>query len=265
MTFSPRRGLPVVALLAFALIATGCGTAEKHPTNPVPSTLTQSEADEIAAQAPLALAQIGLDVEGGTGGLSSAPSLRQGAMPLRAVCGATSVPGGLEAWFSCGFYDAEGTLLEAYGPSAVRMNWRSHIWGTLVTPRDTAAIQHHSNLDFTGIQPADTAVVLNGACADTLLNRFRSADSLVTGYGFWRSTLAAANVVVRKAGGPPSSGTLTLRVKLDALRSSSTGDVIKRVDATVVVTFNGTRHPDVVVAGTYRYKWDMDHGTVTAA
>jgi hypothetical protein len=29
-----------------------------------------------------------------------------------------------------------------------------------------------------------------------------------------------------------------------------------------VVTFNGTSQPDLVVSGTYHYKWDMLNGTI---
>ena len=154
-------------------------------------------------------------------------------------------------------------LLAGYGPTAVRMNWRSHIWGTVQSPRDTATIQHHSDLDFTGIQPVDTALTINGACADTLLNKFHSLDSLLTRYGYWRSTLTAAAIVLRKADGMLLSGTLTYVVKVDRLRSDAQGDVERHLSAIVVITFNGTELPR---RGRQRrpwhFKWDMQHGTM---
>ena len=130
--------------------------------------------------------------------------------------------------------------------------------------RDTASIQHLSDFDFTGIQLLDSALVINGTCADTLLSRFQSPDSLRTSYGYWRSTLAAAGIAMRKIDGVPLRGTLTYVVQVDVLRSSALGDVEKHLSAIVVITFNGTQLPDVVINGVHHYKWDMDHGTMVA-
>jgi hypothetical protein len=259
-----RRGVPVMALLAIALIAGGCGTSAKSPTGPTTTDLTQSEANDVAVQTTFALDQVGLDVEGAASGLLLAPGLRQGALPLRSARAATLGSDGLNAEFLRSFYDAEDNVLAEFGPTAVRMNWKSHIWGTVESLRDTATIQHHSDFDFTGIQLLDTALVINGACADTLLNTFRSLDSLVTRHGYWRSRLTAAGIAMRKYDGLPLSGTLTYVVRADVLRSSDQGDVEKHLSAIVVITFNGTLLPDVVINGVHHYKWDMQHGAMVA-
>jgi hypothetical protein len=255
------RSLSGFTLLALALVAGGCGTS-KNPASPVPSELTQSEANDVALQTSFALDQIGLDVEGGGSSIFSGPALRQGATPMHTAWDTTVTFGGMTVEVSRNFFDAGNDLLAGYGLTAVRMNWKSHIWGTVESPRDTATIQHHSDLDFTGIQWADTAFTLAGTCADTLLNRFRSLDGLVTSYGYWRSTLIAAAIAVRKADGLPLSGTLTYVVKVDKLRSGALGDVEKHLSATVVITFNGTRLPDVVINGVHRFQWDMLRGTM---
>jgi hypothetical protein len=259
-----RRGVPVMALLAIALIAGGCGTSAKSPTGPTTTDLTQGEANDVALQASFALDQVGLDVQGAAGGLPLAPGLRQGALPMHAAEDTSITFGGITAQFSRNFYDAGGNLLTGFGPDAVRMNWRSHIWGTVEALRDTATVQHHSDFDFTGIQLADTALVIDGACADTMLNTFHSLDSLAVRHGYWRSRLTAAAIAMRKSDGRPLSGTLTYAARVDVLRSRAQGDVEKHLSVVVVITFNGTQLPDVLVNGTYHYKWDMQHGTMVA-
>lgn len=263
MRHRPDRGLLVAALLALASFASGCGSGTS-PTGPVTSDLTQSEANDLALQTSFALDQIGLDVEGAGSSLLLGSALRPEIAPMHAAWDTTIAFGGITAEISREFYDAENHVLAGYGPTAVRMNWRSHIWGTIETPRDTATIQHHSDLDFTGIGWEDTALVINGTCADTLLNRFHSLDSLLTRYGYWRSTLSASAIALRKADGRLLSGRLTYVVKADQLRSGEQGDVEKHLSAIVVITFNGTEYPDVVVNGVHRYRWDKQHGTMIA-
>ena len=261
MRHLPDRGLLAAALLVLALFAGGCGGSTSL-TGPVTSDLTQSEANDLALQTSFALDQIGLDVTGAGSGLLVGSALRQGVAPLRTAWDTTIVFGGISVEVSREFYDAQNGLLAGYGPAAVRMNWRSHIWGAIESPRDTATIQHHSDLDFTGIGWEDTALVINGTCADTLLNRFHSLDSLLTRYGYWRSTLRAAAVALRKADGMPLSGRLTYVVQVDELRSGEQGDVEKHLSAVIVITFNGTQYPDVAVNGVHHFQWDMQHGTM---
>ena len=56
----PTRRCPLMALLAIALIAGGCGTSAKSPTGPTTTDLTQSEANDVAVQTAFALDQVGL-------------------------------------------------------------------------------------------------------------------------------------------------------------------------------------------------------------
>jgi hypothetical protein len=52
-------------------------------------------------------------------------------------------------------------------------------------------------------------------------------------------------------------------VKLKEIVDSGVlGDVEKHLSAIVVITFNGTEYPDVVINGVYHFKWDMQHGTM---
>jgi hypothetical protein len=240
MKSSPGLKVLAAALLVLAVAVGGCGTT-KSPTGPATSGLTQSEANDVALQTGFALDYLGFDVQGAGGSLPTSPLSARLASPLRAAWDTTITFGNLTAVVSCNFYNTHDDLLPGYGPTAVRMNWRSHIWGSRETYRDTATVQHHANLDFTGIQLTDTAIVVNGS---------------------WRSTLTGANVRIRRSDGRLLSGTLTYVASVDRLFSYQAGDVEKHWSVVVVITFDGTTQPDVVVNGTWHYKWNMDAGTM---
>ncbi len=253
------RSVLAVILLGGALAAAGCGKSTS-PTNPN-TALDQTSADDIAVQTQFALDQMGLDVYGARSFVTS-PGTPARVRPLRVMWDTTVTIGTLTADVSLNFYDAQDQALAAYGPEAVKLLWTSHIYGSLTTERDTATAGHAGSLDLRGIQPADTAFTLNCTALDTLLNKFRSYDGTRTRYFYWNSSLAGTDVVWGKAHEWPWSGTLTFTVRADRLRSWQRGDVEAHLNATVVVTFNGTGHPDVVVNGTWHYQWDMTNGTM---
>jgi hypothetical protein len=252
----PRRYRSVLAaaLLASVLVAGGCGESTS-PTSPN-TPLDQASADDIALQTGFAMNQLGMDVEGAVGSTTITTPAR--LRPTRALLDTM----GLTVLVSLNFYNVQNQVLPAYGPDAVKLIWTSRIYGTLMTDRDTATVGHSASLDLRGIQPADTAFTINGAALDTLLNVFRSYDGTRTRYFYWNSSLTGADIILGKAHEWPWSGTLTFVVKADRLRSSSRGDVEKHLNATVVIAFNGTGHPDVVVNGTWHYQWDMQNGTM---
>jgi hypothetical protein len=257
-----RSKAAVVALLALALAASGCGKTTS-PTSPE-TALTQDAANDVAVQTNFALDQLGLDVDGALNNMGPMLTTRPAILPLHAAWDTTVTFGGLTATVSRNFYDADNVLLPGYGLTAVKMTWLSHIWGTTQTPRDTATVQHHSEYTFLGIQPTDT-LLINGTCADTLLNKFHSLDSLVTRCGYWRSVLTLHDVRFPITSQWPLSGTLTYVAKVDRLRSYDQTDVATHLSVVVVITFNGTSQPDVVINGTFHYKWDMANGTMIRA
>lgn len=266
MTSTPIPRPALLVLLALALLAGGCGSSSTNPAPTTTTDLTQSEANDVALQSCFVMDYLGFDVDGAGSTLSSpdsrTPPRAGGLQPLRALWDTTVTMGGLTVEVSRRLYDAAGDEVAVFGPDVTRMNWRSHIWGTVATPRDTATVRHHSDYDFTGLQEADSLVTLNGACSDTLLNTFHSLDSLLTRHAYWRSSLVVSDVGVRKSDGQPANGTITFTVRLDVLNSSEQGDVAKHLVAIVVITFNGTSQPDLVVNNTHHYKWIMEEGTV---
>lgn len=254
------------ALLLLLPLVVGCGNKVTSPGGGV----DQQTADDIAIQAMTSLTVVGGDVEFAMSTTPLAPQAgaRQ-ATPARAFWDTTFTWNGITYEASRTFYDAAGGTLPDYGPLAVRMRWTSRAYGTYQGPRDTASVEHDALLDFRGIEAGEDTVRIDGICRDTLENRFRSLDGLRVRYFFWTS-ITSVNAVDRlRSAGPtdgwPLGGTVTYVVSADRLRSNNRADVEAHFDATVVVTFNGTHQPDIVVNGTWRYRWNMQTGVVTRA
>ena len=252
------------ALLLLIPLVTGCGNKVTAPGGGV----DQQAADDIAIQATTGLTVVGGDVEFAMTTIPLAPQAgaRQ-ATPARALWDTTVTWNGITYQASRTFYDAAGGTLPDYGPLAVRMRWTSRAYGTYQGPRDTASVGHDALLDVRGIQAGQDTIRFDGTCRDTLQNTFRSLDGLRVRYFFWTSSTVVDAVRILKstlpAGGWPLSGTVTYTVSADRLRSNDRADVEAHFDATVVVTFNGTNQPEIVVNGVWRYRWNMVTGAVT--
>jgi hypothetical protein len=253
-------------LVACALALAGCGKSSS-PTAPAGPAMTQDGADDAAQMSLLALDQLGLDAMGGAGLiLVPTSSTRRIVVPGEAARETTFTLGALNVSLDWRFYDPQDVELPDYGLTAVKLVWTSHIRGAIETARDTAVVRHHGHLTFTGIQPAGGSYTIDGAAADTLIDRFRSLDGGLVRDGSWKSALVLDAVVQPRAlGAPPSSGTLTFTVRVDRYRSGSFGTVERSWSAVVVVAFDGTTHPPVTVNGTWHYTWNMATGTMTRA
>jgi hypothetical protein len=197
---------------------------------------------------------------------SGAYSARRAA-PARALWDTTIVWNGITYEASRTFYDASDNALPGWDPLAVRLRWTSRAYGTYRGPRDTASVGHDAVLDVRGIQAGVDTLTFDGQCRDTLQNTFRSLDGTRMRYFLWVSSTAVNAVKTLKStlgtGAPPLSGTAVYVVSADRLRSNNVTDVEAHFDATVVVTFNGTVLPEIVVNGTYHYRWNLLTGTVT--
>ncbi len=252
------------ALLLLVPLAAGCGSKVTAPG----TAFTQQTADDIAVQAATSLTVVVGDVQVATGSTPSAPSAGASQVsPARAAWDTTVTWNGLTYEASRTFYDVLDNELPDYSPLAVRMRWTSRAYGTYEGPRDTASVGHAATLDFRGIQAGQDTVRLDGVCRDTLQNTFRSLDGLGVRTFYWVSSTAVDAVRILKStyssGGWPISGTVSYAVSADRLRSNNRTDVEAHFEAVVVVTFNGTNEPEIVVNGTYRYRWNMQTGQVT--
>lgn len=263
MRHRPAHGLLAAALLAIGLAANGCGTSTST-TSPL-TPLDQTSADDLAMQAGLALNTLELDVAGAAGSLAGPSGMRPAITPFAALWDTTITGEGFTFYVSREFYDAQGARLPDYGPDAARMVWRSRIIGSYASELDTVAVAHATVLDFTGIQPEDTASTVSGTALDTLQNIYRSYDGSTWRYFHWKSVLTITDAVISRSREWPLSGRLAFAVKADRLRSNDVRDVDAHLVASVVITFNGTSQPDVVVNGVWHYRWDMQYGTIIRA
>lgn len=265
-TLVHRWMLPAALVLALA----GCGKS----TSPLSShtNIDQATADDVALQTGATLENAMLDM-GGAVTVGAAPSAPAGAsrgFSANAVMWDTTFThGGITFEASRTFYNALGVALDAYGPTAVRLVWTSRVYGSAATVRDTLTLGRTASTEIRGIQPLQDTLLVNGSALDTLMNHFRSLDGTRMRYFYWNSALSVHDVRALKStlssGGWPLSGTLTFVVSADRLRSNDRADVEAHLNATVVVTFNGTSQPDVVVDGTWHYHWNLVTGAIVRA
>ena len=262
-----RRFFPAASVLLLLWWLAGCSSA---PTDPSSVQLSQQNADDLAFQSAASLTVMGSEVQlalSSTPQGKTAPGFRaRSASPMRAAWDTTVVADGITYQASRTFYDALDNELPGYGPLAVRMRWTGRAYGSYEGPRDTASVGHDAVLDIHGIQALQDTVRLDGACHDTLQISFRSLDGLRHRWFFWTAATTVDAVRLLKStmpGGWPIDGTVTYVVSADRLRSNNRTDVETHFDATVVVTFNGTAEPKIVVNGVYHYRWNMVTGTIT--
>jgi len=256
----------LVAVLLLPLTVTGCGSKVTSPG----VTFNQQTADDVAVQAGASLTVVGGNVQLAMGSTPPAsPARVREAWPVRAAWDTTTTWNGITYEASRTFYDALDNPLADWSLLAVRMRWTSRAYGTFEGVRDTASVGHDATMDFRGIQAGQDTVRINGVCRDTLQNTFRSLDGVFVRYFLWIDSAAVENVRVLKStigsGGWPISGSISYAVNVDRLRSNNRTDVEAHFEAVVVVTFDGTSQPGIVVNGTYRYHWNMQTGAVTRA
>jgi len=255
-----RAALAVFLLPLFA----GCTSKVTAPVG----TMSTQTADDMAIQAVASMGIMQGDLQFAIGTTPAAMARAREARPARAMWDTSYVVSGITFQASRAFYDALDNELPGYGPTAVRVRWTSHASGTYEGTRDTATVAHDAILDLTGIQAGQDTLQLNGVSQDTLQNRFLSLDGTRMRYFLWQSSTTVEAVRLLKStypAGYPLDGTVTFLVSADRLRSNNRSDVDVHFEATVVITFNGTAIPTIVVDGAYRYRWNLVTGTITRA
>jgi hypothetical protein len=142
----------------------------------------------------------------------------------------------------------------------------SRIAGSDSTARYVVTVGHAGTSSIGGLNPLRDEYWLRIAQADTLTSRFTALHRPVTRYFDGRTTTNANHVrwIKPTTAEPtyPASGTLTLTLAAIAYRDAARLDVEKSWNAIIVVTFNGTRYPDVAINGAWFYVWDLETGQV---
>ena len=286
-----RLILPVITII----LGFGLGACSTAPTTP--SALSQQAADDIALQAAGSLTSasgglmLELDASAGSVPQNGALRLRPGdpSLGYRGVYtngagafrlrpgdpNAAAISASAETTFSAGaitytvtrtFYDADGNPLPDYGPSATRLRLTARATGSISTAQWSASVGRAGILDVTGIQSAEDTLQFDGAGNDTVQCHFLSYDGSRERYLYalgGRSLEAVRLLKNRDVNPYPLSGKARWAWAVDRLRSDNREDVEMHYTALVVVTFNGTADPEIVVDGTYHYHVNLNSGAIT--
>ncbi len=266
--YSTARLAAAVALVA---ALAGCG---KSPTGITDNLAAQANADDAAQQVGASMAQDNGGMAS-TYGATPAPPGDLTAHPIRiaepawAASETTFTSGGITYTFTRQYLNQYHNGMAYFDPLVtwgIAETWRAS--GGISGTQFSATIGRAGTLNLWNVSTAapDT-VSMNGTSDDTLQCSFVSVFNGSQHYFYSQMAGVMTDVMVPKpiTSNYPASGNLTWVISADRLRSSSRGDIASHFDATVVVTFNGTRFPNVTVNGSYRYTIDLKTGLIARA
>jgi hypothetical protein len=289
------QGRRLIVPAVLIVLGFGLGACSTGPT--APNSLSQQMADDIALQAAAALtrnsgglmleldagsssvpANVALRVRPGDPGLGTrhgitlndeGPSPREPNVTATAASAETTFTvGSITYTVTRAFYDASGNPLPDYGPSAAKLRITATADGSITTARWSATIGRAGILDVIGIQAGEDTLEFNGAGNDTVQCQFQSYDGAQERYFYALGgrSLEDVRLLKNRSTNPyPLSGKARWAWAVDKLRSNNRGDVELHLTALVVVTFNGTADPEIVVDGTYHYHVNLGTGAITRA
>lgn len=258
------------AWAALAILIAGC-SGDDSPTGP--GGFTVDDADDAAVQASMALGVLGAVVEGtaGAGGGAPAPGVTgmAGAQPGPGVLTDTTfTQDGVTVALSRSWFSLTGMEQSLPDADTDSVHSTSRVTGEAQSARYDVVIGHAGQLGIGGIHPSRTEIWINGAMADTLTSHFQALVRPVERWFVCRTSSVIQDVRWPKSTGMntyPGSGTITMTLFASRNRDGDRLDFDRTFEATVVVTFNGTRYPDVTVNATWHYVWDLDNGTIVRA
>ena len=262
MTFRPR--LSPFLLLALALGAFAGCSDDDGPTIPN-VVMNQADADDVAIQAGIAFDNLTTEFQASAGAASATPLL---GTTLGGTASDTSFTRGAitfqlsRRWFNVA--QVEQTVPDATTDSLV-VTTRAFGADSTSTGRYRVVVGHAGQLRVGGLVAARPIYTAAGGAADTLDSRFTSLSGGVTRTFYARLLGIATGIEIPKASptGYPTTGTVRWVIHAERTRSGDRGDVEKTLDATVLLTFNGTRYPTLTVNATWGYMLDLDSGAVT--
>lgn len=259
-----RRRLLAAALIVTALVAAGCSKDNNTTTNPPPNAgIGQNAADDVAMQTSAALVPTSLDLTSAMSGSDTTSFLGHGILRGWTTVDTTFTRGGFTVHVTRTFFDSTNAVIAMFDSTARTMVWTSQIHGGRSNANDSLVVGHAAVFTFSGLQ--DSVLTLNGSALDSLFHKFQKLNGDTTRFVFSTSTMTATNVKLPRDGVRlfPLSGTLTFTIVARRLNSANPADVAQTVNATVVVTFNGTSTVNLVVNGTFHYTWNMVTGVIT--
>lgn len=263
----------LLAIAAAGALLAGCSS--NNVTSPG-STTSQQDADDAAQQVGFMMsADGGASPSSMTASGGGAASRMQSALgsanplssPVATATDTTFTVGHITWTITRIWYDVGGNVQASYNPiTTVRVAATSRGSGSIETPSDTASYGGTGTLDITGISTLQDTLRTNASRHDTLQCVFTPRFRTGRVYTYLEGAGTLANIVQAKpvSSNPwPVSGVATWTLKVDRLASNNRGSVTRHFNVAVVVTFNGTQSPDVVVTGGFRYKLNLQTGLVT--
>lgn len=261
----PHRSLILSTLIALLIAAPGCGR-NAAPSAPVAgSQVSAQAADDIARHFASTLARGGVPLSqvGSTNLMSIARSQQLG---VASKTGAQIQDEGSFSWsFSLTFFDAAGNPGPYDPETTARMRVIARARGHLTSAEHSASIGVDRLLDVSGLLPAETTIEVDGAANDTADCAFEASDGSAERryHLLGRGALTDVRQLKDESVNPyPLSGTARWDVSADAFERQGEETAEAHYQATVIVTFNGTRYPTIEVSESYRYRTDLETGEV---
>lgn len=259
------------ALLAVAVATSSCSkdASLSGPSQPT-AQLTPQAATDVARQFASTMAnQGGLPLT--RLGDTNLQELSTGHAPRRLMLSSgveNRADEGSFSWsFSIKFFDGSGNLQPIFLlGSTARAEVMARAHGSLTTAEHQATVGVYRLLDVRGLLPAETELLINGAANDTADAAFTASDgSASRSYHFLGGgALTDVRQLKDQNVNPyPLSGTARWNVNIDASAHDAEGTREAHYQATVLITFNGTRHPVIEISESYRYSMDLETGEVT--
>lgn len=259
------RVLRFASFAAFALLLAGCGAARKS-TAPELTPLNGQQAQIVAQQVALSMVTVS-DVPVTFGSMQPwARSARPPKFSVQPTSLDTTIVEGDDIWqFSAHLYDEAGNEQADYDDATTyRLTASSWVHGTWSDENAEATIGSRGLLDMRGLGAPWSEVTTNGSRSDSLECSFASDTSSTHYRSICTGTLN--NVVRAKpfAQNPyPTSGTVRWAVAADLYATQGSGSAEAHWNASVVVTFDGSRYAQVLVNSTHRFTLDLETGEVT--
>jgi hypothetical protein len=267
-----RMAVSLIACLVLAIAASGCGRSAA-PSNPTPSPahspMSQQAADDIASQfATMLSAQHGAPFS--RLGPNELSTIARGRIspPLLGRSGVASRmdEGNLSWSLTLTFYDAAGNVQPTYDPATTaRLVAHAKVRGSLTTSEHQAFIGSDRLLDIAGLLPLESTLEIDGTARDTADASFAAADgsSSRTYHLLGSGDLTDIRKLKDESVNPyPLSGTAFWTLAVDATSQDAKGSSEAHYQATVQITFNGTRYPTIEVSESFRYRMDLETGQV---
>lgn len=155
------------------------------------------------------------------------------------------------------FYDGDGAVQEGYDPlTTASINTTLTVEGEISGDGFEGSISRSRDMTVTGLEGEETERTWNGTGEEDR-SRARITDGGITRTYDMTGTLAVEDVVrgVPRAEHPyPLSGTITRTVTIEVTNGPRGDETITRV---VVITFDGTRYPELTVNGE-TFEVDLD-------